>query len=366
MDKIRPSIKETLDQLSEEGLVSSEIHDYYRHALSHSKEKSAPWYTRGCAAVFAGFGALILIIGLLMIFLPNSNPLVLGIIFVSVAVIIMRDDPSSDFWRQSAIGMSIGGQLIALSGIGLLTIQQEWSWEFNIRLGVLAVVVMEVILLFFFRDSMHRFLSTYIIIVALLDLFLIEELGLMIVLLLLGLSVATVYLWENEAKLVVMKRVKEFAIPMSYGVTFVFIFQTGFLSGEYFEAIAPNQWLILPVGLMLVLLYQEIGLMSRYGIPMYSPLWLVIVVETVLIGFITAQTPGVMASMIVLILGFQRGNRALYWLGIIFFGLALINFLNDLKVTDLEKPYVIFGIGFLVLGLRWILRNRTKLEEIQE
>jgi uncharacterized membrane protein len=72
-------------------------------------------------------------------------------------------------------------------------------------------------------------------------------------------------------------------------------------------------------------------------------------------------TPGVLAAVIVIVLGFQRGNRLLLGLGSVFLVIFLIAFYYHLDISLLQKSLILVATGLLLLGLRALMLREPSL-----
>ena len=82
---------------------------------------------------------------------------------------------------------------------------------------------------------------------------------------------------------------------------------------------------------------------------------------TVLVSLPALWTPGVLAAVIVIVLGLQRANRLLLGLGAAFLAVFLIAFYYHLDVTLLVKSLLLLATGLLLLGLRALMPREPSL-----
>jgi uncharacterized membrane protein len=82
---------------------------------------------------------------------------------------------------------------------------------------------------------------------------------------------------------------------------------------------------------------------------------------TLLASLPALWTPGILAAVIVIVLGFRRGNRLLLGLGAAFLVVFLIAFYYYLDVTLLVKSLLLLATGLLLLGLRALLLRRASI-----
>jgi uncharacterized membrane protein len=83
----------------------------------------------------------------------------------------------------------------------------------------------------------------------------------------------------------------------------------------------------------------------------------IIFASTLLISGLLYQAPGVIAAVIVILLGFQRNNWFLMGLAFIFFLLFYISYYYYLDVTLLMKSITLMSAGVILLGLRLGLKR---------
>jgi uncharacterized membrane protein len=81
---------------------------------------------------------------------------------------------------------------------------------------------------------------------------------------------------------------------------------------------------------------------------------------TMLVSLPVLWTPGILAAVIILVLGFQRGNRLLLGLGAVGLAVFLIAFYYHLEITLLVKSLILLGTGLLLLGLRPLMPREPR------
>jgi hypothetical protein len=85
-----------------------------------------------------------------------------------------------------------------------------------------------------------------------------------------------------------------------------------------------------------------------------------------LLAVLTLQTPGVIATTGVLLLGFHRRNVVLLGMAVLFVVVFGVSYYYDLQLSLLAKSLALLGSGLVLLGLRlFILRRFPAAEEVR-
>jgi hypothetical protein len=91
---------------------------------------------------------------------------------------------------------------------------------------------------------------------------------------------------------------------------------------------------------------------------------IVAVVATVCLAAVT--TPGVLAAVGLLVLGYARRDALLLAMGTAFFPSFIVVFYYEMETTLLVKSYTLMASGAVLLAARWFLKQRgwAKLETV--
>jgi Domain of unknown function (DUF4401) len=85
-----------------------------------------------------------------------------------------------------------------------------------------------------------------------------------------------------------------------------------------------------------------------------------------LTALLTLHTPGVIAAIGVLLLGFHRRSVVLLGMAVLFILAFGVGYYYDLQLTLLAKSLALLGSGLVLLGLRlFILRRFPAAEEVR-
>jgi uncharacterized membrane protein len=253
------------------------------------------------------------------------------------------------------LALNLTGQILFIGGIAIT--------DGNIIAAALVTWFLEIIIIFIYKHNILRFLAILIATMAALVLlyeFRIYQ-GIHIVIVL--LSAGASWYWLAESNHVTDTMMMKLYQPLGYG--FVIALQIVLLL-----SIFPNifnipdiSWWFSTLGLIVILLMLEIYLLNDYGIEMSAPQSYAIFISTVLTGLLLYQSPGIIASIIVLLLGFQRGNKVLMGLAIIFLTLFIIVFYYYLNLTLLIKSITLMTTGVAFLILRFSFKYVFPLEK---
>jgi uncharacterized membrane protein len=341
------TMQSVLDQLVDEGQLSDTARATIIPMLAAPDDAAGtPWYVRALVGVSAWIAAVLLIaflIGGTQLVRSGESMLVVGLVLCAVAIAIRRGVPSSIFAAQLALALSIAGQSLFCFGMADLS---------NTVLAiVLALSALEIVLIALYPDTLHRFLSTVVIVGALVALLFDWNAPGAVHPLVGILAAGALVLWERESDLAAA-RAAVLTRPIAYGLVVALL---GVLCFGITELIPIPRWwvsglLLLP--LLLVLAYRIISRLEQHVDTKIVP-WLV--GATLLASLPALWTPGVLAAVIVLVLGFQRGNRLLLGLGAAFLAVFLIAFYYHLDVTLLVKSLLLLATGLLLLGLRALM-----------
>jgi hypothetical protein len=336
-----------LDQLVDEGRLSDAARTTIIPTLAAPDDAAGtPWYVRALVGISAWIAAVLLIA-----FLVGGTQLVksgealigVGLLLCAVAIAIRRSLPSSIFAAQLALALSLAGQ--ALFGGGVSDLSNA------LPTTVLAICVLEIALIAIYPETLHRFLSTIVIVGALVVLLFHWNAPGAVHPLVGLLTVGALTLWERESALAAA-RAEVVTRPIAYGLTIALL---GVLCLGIAELIPIPHWWISGLLLLPALLVLEYRIVSRFAPPPAAAMVPWLAAGTLLVSIPALWTPGVLAAVIVIVLGFQRGNRLLLGLGAAFLAVFLITFYYHLDVTLLVKSLLLLATGLLLLGLRALM-----------
>lgn len=351
------TIRQVIEQLTLEGLLTAdqaEVETTLTNGLS-GVEEDTPWYIRLLIGLTAWIGAVFLLFFIFDLFSEGDiSAIITGLIFCGVASGVRWQASTSVFLGQVALVISLAGQILFMIGVGNLSD--------SIVVMALAAIILEILLIGFYHDLLHRFLSTLIIVGALLALLWDFELqegvhGLMTL-----LAAGTVWLWMSEAQWITNK-LDQFSRPIAFGFVFGLF---GLLLLSVFDEPEIKYWWLSALGLWLVLLGQAYLILRHYEIAPTSKVGASLLGGTLLLLLPSFQTPGILGALMVLLLGFQRGNRLLMGLATLFLTVFIMRFYYLLDLTLLMKSLLLILTGLLIFTLRYLLLSLFSQQEVQQ
>jgi uncharacterized membrane protein len=116
-------------------------------------------------------------------------------------------------------------------------------------------------------------------------------------------------------------------------------------------------------GFVLALLWLTASIFGEHGEQPTSPEALLSFVAIIAIGAITQSTPAITATMLMLVLGFDRRARALVALSTLFFLMFGTSYYYGLHLTLLQKSGILAASGAVCLMASAFVRYRYRMEE---
>jgi len=350
-----PTIRKVLDTLRAERLLSEAGAAKMTQLAGESATVATPWYVRALLGASAWLAALFVLVFIGITLRINSAQTIflLGVVLIATATAGRR------FWEQIFLNQlllaaSFAGQAMVIGGI---------AKDGNDTGAAVATVILEIALLVLYRDATHRFLSTLIAVVA--ALVVCSELHLpnLIHLLIILAAVGALLTWENETELITSGRGDLFR-PVGYALVVALLMlpllsvMTGAwhpLGGDFLPHRAT--WWFSSAGLLALAVALEFRILRSYGVPADSPSALMLFAVTFLLALFLLRAPGITAALLILLIGFHRGNRILMGLALLFLPLFLVFFYYNLQQTLLLKSLTLMTSGATLLIVRFIFRR---------
>jgi hypothetical protein len=366
---MRLSLATVFGQLAAERLVASGSEERARAGLQQMVDATAAWYVR----VAAGIGAWIATACLIGFLIVSSivdermSAIVVGALVVAGALLLRRR-AQADFAVQLALAMSLAGQILAVVGVSSLTK--------SVAAGGALGLVLSVALIALYPDRTHRFLSGVIGSVAAMATVADLKLGWTIATLgparpivvrgsdvvVLALVAFTAWVWRVGVR-DRADGVDEALEPVGYGTVVailgLLLFSSVVAAADDlvrgYRAAGEAAWLLGPltsVGITTALVALELAIFRERGVRMEREVVVDVVAGTVLLGIFTLFSPGVIAAVAVLALGFDRRRPMLVALAVVFLTKFASFYYFSLHLTLLEKAGVLVASGLLLLGAR--------------
>ena len=369
---MRLTIGTVLDRLGAEGHATLEQAALAREALAAAAdaEEATPWYVR----VAAGFGAWIATL-LVIAFLggiglrPNeSSALVVGLALV-VGAVVLRIAARAEFARQLALAASFAGQALVVLRMADVTD--------SVGGAGLAALLLSLVLIPIVPDAAHRFLSAVVgavgLVAAVVSLRLHWAADPLTPSLLsargadlaaLALVAIAAWGWRSDARWR-DRRVAEVVEPVTWGVTVALL---GFLLvdavlgpsyGWFTPGHRPSDWqlgMLTTIGIAAAIGAFALAAFREHGEA--GAVNAIALAGIAALALLTLPTPGIVAAIGVVLLGFDRRQPLLVGLGALFLVAFLGVFYHGLRLTLLEKSGMLAASGLLLLAACWWLRTR--------
>ncbi len=315
----------------------------------------SPWYLRVLQGFTGWFAALFLLGFFLTLFKDflrqEPTAFILGALLIFAAYTLLRVR-TSEFAGQFGLVLSLTGQCLVVF---------SWHTLLDNSSGWLLVAVVEALLAWFMPSFIHRFLTSYAAIWALV----IACVSSPIIWLIPScLLVAVMVLWLREGQwLAHGDRLR----PFAYALTLALLQMHSLTMLSYDEMLrvvqghhlADQVWLIRVNEVLLggVLVCTIVQLLQRYEIHWRSSLGLLALGAGVLLALVSQEATGLAVAWTLILLGFANGNRVLLGLGVFTFWAYLGRYYYFLSMTLLDKSYLLMATGLLFLLIRYGMKK---------
>ena len=326
---------------------------------------ATPWYVRLLQAFSGWLAALFLLgfiaVGALFVLDSEGAAAGLGVVLIAAAFGTLQL-AKSDFLEHLALAVSLVGQLLLawalFSAMGKETAGLWW-----------ALLVLQVLLALGMPSLTHRAFSAFAASVAL---FLALHEGLAAAGLAGGLVVLLLtLLWLNEFRWPDRLRALEaLGLGLLLGlvaIQAVTYFAEPLLSWRYTEQPGALAWLEPWAGsalsaLALLLLVRH--LLKRHAGRLAAGVRPAAYGAVLAVALLSLQAHGLLQGVVIIVLGFAIGHRWLLGGGVLLLLLASANYYYWLEVSLLHKALSLFGLGGLLLVLRWLLRRHWPVRAV--
>ncbi|HLV31528.1 MAG TPA: DUF4401 domain-containing protein [Chitinispirillaceae bacterium] len=355
--------KTILDVFNESNLAKDEYKSYSSflksHLLSVDSETNVPWFVKIITIFGACVGSLLFLGFLLISHLLSSEEsmIITGSVFVLSGIAVTYANKRNYLSDSLSLSLSILGQVLLGIGIGAKAI------EFNTV--CYAGLVVETLIYLFAQSYTHKFLSVILIPACLLGIIWNSPIFEATHFLIGGLAVASVLIWTNELPLQIrLNKLPCFFVPTAYGLVLGLLLTLVLSINSKFFVVYINHWYItslISFFSLSFLLYKS--LCQSLGISKKT-FWLVLTIIAILFAP-TVHAPGIISSVLIIILGFTRSNRILLTLGIVFLATFIISFYYSLQQTLLTKSLMLMLTGVLFLGIGFAFGHLKKKVAMQ-
>ncbi len=321
-----------------------------------AQEPPTPWFISALIGISAWFSIIPFIGFLFLLELINSSEsaILVGALLVVSTFFLHYFKRNSLFLEQLALALNLTGQVLFIGGI---------VGERDPATAALATWFLEIVIIAVYKDNILRFLSVLFATIAALVLLYEFDIHQAIHILIVLVAAGAVWYWIAEASHLTDNMMAALYQPLGYG--FVVAMQMLLIISILpdVDFIPHLKWEYSTLGLTALLLILEYYILRTNNIPIFSPTSLAILVSTILIALLLHQAPGITASIIIVALGFQRGNRVLMGLAFIFLSVFFVAYYYHLDISLLMKSITLISAGVTLLILRLIFKQVFPLGE---
>jgi hypothetical protein len=270
----------------------------------------------------------------------------IGVIALVVAFVLYQAARESEALQQFALACSMAGQVALAIGCS------DWfSWRDASLAGF--VLMLQLALTAIMNNPLHRFLSAcFAVIAAYWWLVQLHAMPLGGVLLAAGVTL----LWLTEPGWVAARQARLWR-PVAYALVLGLLFWHAMYSLDWdFGWRAQERPLGMPTWsaslAYLVCLVTATGVLARRHAPQARLRWMA---AALCVAAAAWLAPGLMAALLVLLLGQAAGNRILVGLALLAAVWYLGAYYYQMHISLLQKSWVLMGSGAALLGLRAVL-----------
>ncbi len=354
---LKPSLREVLTRLREQEALSPDLEARALTAMeAHWRTNAAtPWYVRA----LIGFGAWVAACFLIFFFalltdLKNEVViLVIGLVLCGVTTGLRRLS-SQLFLSQLCLAFNLTGQALIIVGLAQITERET--------VVALAVLLLNLTLLFLYPDQVLRFLAATAAALSLL--FLVYQLHslALVDLTLVALAALLHLLFLQQARLQ-QGRWRALVSPAAFSLVLLLF---GALLARSFEDLGrelrangmESPIAILTLGLAVVTMYTAARVLQETGLDVSGAAGVTVFVSLGLTALLTLNTPGVIGAAGILALAFHRRSVVMLGLAVAFLISFGVLYYYDLSLSLLAKSLALLGSGLVLLGLRLFILRR--------
>lgn len=349
---MRLKISDVLAYLKAEGHAPAGADDAVRAALAAELDAEMPWHVRTAVGVGAWLATAFLLGSVFAIagLRDDQARAIVGVLLIATAVAVRRQS-SAEFLQQAAVATSLAGQALVIFGIAELL-------DSAVVAGITGTVL-SIALLWLMPDRVHRFLSALIGSGSAIAAAVATEVPAAPEVTTLALVACTAYVWrvgirDRDAA------IAEMLEPVGYGLVvalFGVLLVDMATSMETFRGVTRElrTEMLGPattIGITLAFMALVWKIMDEHGTSHGSGQSFAALVGVAALGAGALSSPGIVAGSAALVLAFDRRDRVLLGLAVIFLLVFGSAYYYSLGLTLLEKSGVLVGSGLLLIAIR--------------
>jgi len=349
---MRLKISDVLAFLKAEGLAPAGADDAVRAALAAETSDEMPWFMRVAIGVGAWLATAFLIGSFFAIaeLEDYRAQTIVGVLLIGMAVAVRRQS-SAEFLQQTAVAASLAGQALVIHGIGDL-------FDSVVGAGITGALL-SIALVWLMPDRVHRFLSALIGSGSAVAAAVASEAPAALEIATLVLVACTAYVWrmgirDRDAA------TAEMLEPVGYGLVIalfgVLLFDTMTSMDGFRWALGHLRQEMLgsatTIGITLAFMALVWKIIDEHGTSHRSRASFAALAGVAALGTGALSSPGIVAGAAALVLAFDRRDRVLLGLAVIFLLVFGSAYYYSLSLTLLEKSGVLVGSGLLLIAIR--------------
>ncbi len=346
------TVRDLLFDLTRDGLLDEKkipaIDDHLQAKAAH---RSEPTFVKLLLALGAWGAAICFVVCLAIADLIQSEfpwPFAWSAVFL-VAATLLRNLTRHLFPHQLALALSAVGHYFALWGAFEISTDQD-----SLAASASVSIVLCLVLYPLYRDSLYRFLSCLLAAACLTAWIVADEVWPLLHVEMLAKIVAIGLVFMVRPDLRVLR-------PMGYAMAVS-------IPANLFLVLMPDDVLAAPwwpanviLALSLCWLYQWTA--GGWQMLRSEPLVLAVLAT---VGLACFTTPGVLAAIGLMVLGYARRDQYLIGIGVVFFPTFIVVFYYEWQISLLYKSWVMAGSGAVLLAARKYLSLRQWAREAVE
>ena len=311
-------------------------------------ESSNPWYTRVLMGIMGWLGGVLVLgfFGAILgsLFDNGAMLMIVAIALFAASFAMYRAMPHSDFGTQFALAASVCAQIVATLAIGKLV-----GFSGN-NFGIAWFVgLMQVALVIVMPNALHRLLSTVFAAAAF---FFAAQKGLLVPALDAILVIVLIVLARMESKLVVSGQ-RQLVDPVINGVAIALLLRGAahvtFFGDTLWLPFALQATVVFALGLTVWVALNT----ARLAMPTRSAA----ILAAIVYGAVTWRAPGLIAAVLVMLVAFASGRRALTAFSLVALVAYLSTYYYQMQLTLATKSMVLALSGASLLVMWWVHRT---------
>lgn len=349
--KPAPTLYDVLADLNGQGLLdSSALPQVEEYLAKIATKRSELWFVKLLVAAGAWVAAICFVTCLGIADLFDEKPWILfswAAAFLTAATLLRRLTRHV-FPIQLALALSAAGHFFALYGASELS-----RGPGEVAAVAVAAIVLCLVLYPLYPDSLHRFLSSLLAAGCLTTWIVTEEVWPLIHVEMLAktLAIGLVFMYRPDLR---MLRPLGYAMAVSVPASLFLVL----LPEDVFAA----PWWPANVILAAALIWLYRWIAGSWQAMRSEPLVLAVLTTLGLAGF---TTPGLLAALGLMVLGYARRDNHLLGIGIAFFPVFIVVFYYEWQISLLIKSWIMAGSGAVLLAARWYLSSRRWAREME-